>query len=753
MIRILLLLLLAHLISADLCEAKTNTPLEQPKVVKSQPADGAKNVSLNLGKVEIQFNRNMKMNTWTLQKAGKLPFPPLAKTTDFWIDAKTFVMLVKPLKEGVTYGIQLNGVKRKGFVTADTQETLPITTIQFTAGFAAKEELEQSIPDFETDTPQTGKLEKGYQFLVTNSAGVKGEIKPQGSEGIPMRFFRQAEFVDTVIELKGQKICEVQRQVNKAQINMMDMESGQMQKQELIPSGGTFVVRHANGDVTVKDLKTNEMVWDEDMKEQLSVATMPDLWPSLSLTKGQTWSYQGKDLVRRVGVFEPMGGTINLKVEKVAPEPSTGLMTAYIRGHMKTKIEMDPIPLEFNAKVEIDLPLDLGVPFMVKFEGPLSAKGSTTNEYGQPITFFIQAEGTVLQVCKPMALGQEKSVTPIKPDKKRTVSDSKAIIFKRVHEPKEKAFSLLIPNNWIIEGGMVRLDPTARGGASNSIDAKLDFCVKKDRTGTAMIRWLPELLYKDMRGSPARALGQFPDGSNYMGMTVWPLLSACDFLSQGVFQQAHPNANNVRVLEKRNLPEVAKKYSQALAATMPGANFTYTAGAILVAYEENGVSYKEMLYTAVENWGALGVGAWKNRSTFYLRTPFDEYETYSKMFAVIQNSVILNMQWIVGEIKGQIERGKIATMTYEEIQRIGREIVNHQQTTNAQIQHHAGLAIRGQEEYVNPHTGEKETGTNLWRNRWMDNDGNTIFSDNDDFDPNMDPRLDLSGFKRAAKGG
>jgi len=329
-------------------------------------------------------------------------------------------------------------------------------------------------------------------------------------------------------------------------------------------------------------------------------------------------------------------------------------------------------------------------------------------------------------------------------------ADQKSFLFRRVHEPNEKAFSILIPNNWIVEGGILRIDPTANGGATNSIDAKLQFSVKKDKAGSVMIRWLPELLYKDMRGSPARAMGQFPDGSNYMGMTVWPLLSACDFLSKGVFQQVHPRAKNVRVLEKRNLPGVAKKYSQALAASMPGVNFTYTAGVILVTYEENGVSYKELLYTAVENWGMLGAGAWKNCSTFYFRTPVKEYDSYSKVFAVMQNSVILNMQWVVGEIKGQIQRGKIAHMTYEEIQRIGREIVKGQQSTNAQIHTESGLAIRGLEQYTNPHTGEKETGSNLWNNRWMDNNGNVIFSDDDNFDPNINaPGLDLSGFKRA----
>lgn len=61
----------------------------------------------------------------------------------------------------------------------------------------------------------------------------------------------------------------------------------------------------------------------------------------------------------------------------------------------------------------------------------------------------------------------------------------KTAVFQRIAEPKEQAFTLLVPKGWQSAGGIFRVDPTAQGGPSQSIAAKLDFAVKKDRAGSA----------------------------------------------------------------------------------------------------------------------------------------------------------------------------------------------------------------------------------------------------------------------------
>jgi hypothetical protein len=87
----------------------------------------------------------------------------------------------------------------------------------------------------------------------------------------------------------------------------------------------------------------------------------------------------------------------------------------------------------------------------------------------------------------------------------------------RVWEPREQAFTVLVPQGWVTEGGVVRVDP--RLGPTNSVGAKIDFSVKRDPAGTTMIRWLPNITYKD----PRYLMGGFSVGSNTMGMMVYPM--------------------------------------------------------------------------------------------------------------------------------------------------------------------------------------------------------------------------------------
>jgi hypothetical protein len=125
--------------------------------------------------------------------------------------------------------------------------------------------------------------------------------------------------------------------------------------------------------------------------------------------------------------------------------------------------------------------------------------------------------------CLAYSTEQDKNATP--------ASGSNTVIFSRVTEPREHAFSLLIPKGWQIEGGIFRVDPTAQGGPAQSIAAKLDFAARKDGAGTVMIRWLPDVLYFDTRYSPAGQMGLFPPGSNYSGMTVYPLMEQEEYVN------------------------------------------------------------------------------------------------------------------------------------------------------------------------------------------------------------------------------
>ncbi len=324
-----------------------------------------------------------------------------------------------------------------------------------------------------------------------------------------------------------------------------------------------------------------------------------------------------------------------------------------------------------------------------------------------------------------------------------------AVMFQRKNEPRENAFSILVPKGWQIEGGIFRVDPTAQGGPSQSIAAKLDFTVKKDRDGSVLIRWLPDVLYFDMRNSPAGQMGLFPQGSNYQGMRVLNIMSAENFISQIAFPYAHPSAHDVQIIESKKLTDVAANYDRRVKQAMPYSTMSYDAALVKLKYTENGNRFEETLVSIIENWGQLGAGMWGNKEIFLIRTPEGDLDKWASTFSIIQNSVKLNINWLVGEIKGQATRGQIALNTQQEVQRIGREISEHRRKTNAEINNDMFLTLTEQEEYVNPFTNEVEVGTDQWRNRWENENGDVIYTDSEDYDPNVDINLNISGYKRS----
>ncbi|MEE4284731.1 MAG: hypothetical protein V2I31_01240 [Mariniphaga sp.] len=321
-------------------------------------------------------------------------------------------------------------------------------------------------------------------------------------------------------------------------------------------------------------------------------------------------------------------------------------------------------------------------------------------------------------------------------------------LFKWKWEPNEKAFKILLPQNWETEGGIFRIDPTAGGGAANALEAKLDFSMKCDKAGTAMMRWYPDMFYFDSRYSPAGQLGLFPAGSNYQGMTVIPLVPPDQFILKIVLPYAHPGISNISVVENKNLPELANAV-QNEDKLMAGMGFTYNAALVTVNYTNDGKVFEEKIVSVIMNLGQAGAGMWKNRYTFSVRAPRGKLKEFEPVFSAIGNSLTLNRQWLAGEIKGQLERAGIYNKTMAEINRISEEINQHRQQNNAVIQNDMYLNLTGQEEYINPFTNEIETGTNEWNHRWSGNNDFVIYTDDPNFDPNRVPELNHFEFKRS----
>ena len=341
-------------------------------------------------------------------------------------------------------------------------------------------------------------------------------------------------------------------------------------------------------------------------------------------------------------------------------------------------------------------------------------------------------------------------------------SPARSIAFQQAKEPNEGAFTLLVPQGWLLEGGIRRADHMSQVVSAQSIEAKLDLTVKRDAAGSVQIRWCPDIKYCDMRMSPAGMMGFFPPGSNYQGMIVLPLMPPHGFITQVVFPWAHPEAGQIQVVAQDNMPLLAQMYKERMAALRLPTPFAYEGGTVTFQYEERGTRFLEKAYAVIENLGPQGGGMWGNHDTLLVRAPQDEFETWEPALHFVRQSVKLDLHWVAQEAVSQEflsrsflnaqqaaqARDRRILEVQRQLQDLDRQIVDHRARTNAEISNDQYLTLMNQEEYVNPYTNEIDIGSDQWDHRWVNESGDQFYTDNEDDDPNIPGELNRTDWRR-----
>jgi hypothetical protein len=328
------------------------------------------------------------------------------------------------------------------------------------------------------------------------------------------------------------------------------------------------------------------------------------------------------------------------------------------------------------------------------------------------------------------------------------------LVFHRQPEPRQRAFSVLAPDGWKVEGGMFSVDPTQAGGSGNSIDTKCDLAVKRDQAGSVMVRWLPSYNYADFSGSFefANMAMLFPAGRVYNGMLVRPLLTVERFLLE-LLGALHPQATDIKVTQRLDLPELvdicqylARGANQQI-ASIGKPPMTFTAGALVVEYTEGGTAYREALATALTDWRG-SAALWNNQFSFLMRAPRAEAEQWKPILDIIRQSIQFNPEWVTRYVAASGERGAVAAETLRYLARIDQEIYERHSKTRSDIQHENYLLLTGQEEYVNPFTKQVERDGSDYKYRWTTSSGDRYYTELETLDPNRDPELNRLEWKR-----
>jgi hypothetical protein len=325
------------------------------------------------------------------------------------------------------------------------------------------------------------------------------------------------------------------------------------------------------------------------------------------------------------------------------------------------------------------------------------------------------------------------------------------LLMQRTWEPNEKAFTFLLPKGWKTQGGIFNVNPQQMNGPGNTIAPKCDLTVKSDDRGTIMLRLVPSWNYADLTYASTGS-NLFRPGQHYQGMLVKLLPSPKQFLTE-LFQTTQPQATDVKIVAEdpmREVVEACQKSSQQINLQLRQKGLrpnSYEAMAMLVEYNEGGQRFHEALLTMIADsrGGAL---MWTNENTITFRAPAGEFEVWKPVLDTIRSSVQMNPQWVAAVTRAMGDRAKNALETQRYINKVANEIVENRRRTNAEIRHEQWLFITGQEEYKNPFTGQMERDRSDYRYRWVNNQGDYLYSDENSFDPNRYEEYNTREWKR-----
>ena len=327
----------------------------------------------------------------------------------------------------------------------------------------------------------------------------------------------------------------------------------------------------------------------------------------------------------------------------------------------------------------------------------------------------------------------------------------KTLVMQRTWEPKEQAFSFLLPKGWTTEGGVFNVNPLQMNGPGNTVTPKCDLSVKADAGGSVMLRWAPGWNYADLSLSPS-GWGTFRPGMHYQGMPVRPVIGARQFLTD-LLKTMRPQATDIKVVAEDPMAEVVAAYARRAEPInqnlqkMGLAPTRFEALALVVEYREAGEHYREVLSTTIAD-ARGGAFMWSNDDTIVFRAPASRFDDWKPALDTIRASRQPNPQWVAAVTKATGERAKAALETQRYIADVASQIVENRRRTHAEIRHEQWLFISGQEEYTNPFNGQTERDTSHYRYRWVNNQGDVIYTDENSFDPNTTEEYKTREWKR-----
>jgi hypothetical protein len=321
-----------------------------------------------------------------------------------------------------------------------------------------------------------------------------------------------------------------------------------------------------------------------------------------------------------------------------------------------------------------------------------------------------------------------------------------------------EAFKMLIPTDWQYEGGIQWImDPP-------NMPAVSQFRVWNPK-GTEEFRVFPSQAFY-WTDNPLTAQ-LFPTGSKYFGNEVRELLNPLDALKQIVIPRFLGDVQRLEVINEQDISDLIPT-SEPTQDALPTSRGV---GKIRVEYQQNGLTYEDEIYCAVEAtymptqtmsgtqtnimWGVNYICSFKAEK--------GKLDASGKILQTISDSVTVNLQWFntyvqvieylikmkIQQINSIGQLGSIIAQTGSEIRQENLDAYYQREEMNDRVSQQFSEYMRGVDSYYNPLEEKNVELPTGYDNVWVNGNGEYVLSDNPNYNPNIENNQNFQRLEKA----
>jgi hypothetical protein len=322
-----------------------------------------------------------------------------------------------------------------------------------------------------------------------------------------------------------------------------------------------------------------------------------------------------------------------------------------------------------------------------------------------------------------------------------------------------EAFSLLVPVDWEVQGGIYwKLDNPGMPAVTHLTASNPDGVEAFEILPNQAMFWSNDPMLRS----------SFPIGSHYLGSEVRPVAEPLTALTDIVLPRFRIEAAELTVVSQTPLPELAR----AMGAGQPqeGVVTFADAGSIRITYTRNAVAMEERIIAVVEGFtyaiptmqGMVQNTNWAVDYIFCFRAAKGKLDAHAGLFKAIVDSIRVNPQWYnryqqtighlvqakIQQINSVGELSRIISRTSDEISDSMMASYQERQAVYDRIGENFSEYIRGTEHYVDPIESREVELPGGYDRVWTSPGGGYILTDDPDYDPNIGSNRDWVEIER-----